>query len=470
MTDNLADVLAEFLSRYTAHDSKNIRIIIAVSGGADSMALLQAAAELGKNGIIRTFAAHYIHYQDHKEAEDRARLVEDYCKVNKIPCFVDRIGEKLDNALSPEQWMRQERYRFLQSWAKQNDCSFILTGHHADDQAETLLQRIIVGTGLRGLEGIRESRDNILRPFLDIRKTDLIDYCHKNYIPFADDPSNADLDIPRNRIRRQVFPLIEKTLNPDVTGALCRLGKWAAEANSVIDREVVDCFEKSCVNFQKDKIVLDIKVILTYFTTIQKYAILKALSQLGGYELNLPSVEMDRIADFLCDSRTGACLQYEHGLRMARDRDHVIIFYESDAGFRFSLKTGEDQDISELSLKVVWDKPPLEGFSSGDGFTADLQFNDGPCELILRNAREGDRFFPLGSPGEKRLFRFLADRKVFRYVKYQTPVLERDGDIIWVVGHRISEKARITALTDNCWRLRLAPINGDAEPNPFRLD
>ena len=458
---DLPAVLRDCLGRHFRDKKETPAVLVAASGGADSMALLAAAQQLSSKGEIHLSAAHLIHQPESGEANHRADLVRDYCRRHKIPVVVDTLQIEGGGGQSPEERMRQARYRFLEEVARRQGCDWIFTGHQADDQAETVLLRVLSGTGLRGLAGIPEKRGKILRPFLSLRKLDLVKYCQDQSIPYSDDPANLDLQVPRNRIRRELLPLIEDRLNPDAAGALCRLSRWAMEANQIIEEQISDCFDRSLLNFQKGKIVLDIQMILMYFKLIQKYTILEAISRLGGPEVQFSAADLDRIADFLQSGRTGSYLEFPQSIRVVRDRRSLIIYSDPLPRLHRKLVPGKDQDITELSLRAVWSKRRSKPFLVGDGPAADLFIGSEPCELTLRYGEEGDRFFPLGAPGEKKLLRFLTDRKVSRFEKRTTPVLVKEGEIIWVVGHRISERVRARTDVDGTWRLRMMSSEGE---------
>lgn len=427
------------------------------------MALLAVARELANGNEIELKAAHLVHHFHATEPKRRASLVKTFCRTKQIPLTVANLSVPTHSKASPEEWMRTERYRFLERLAEEQNCDVILTAHHADDQAETVLHRVLSGTGLKGLRGIQVQRGKLLRPFLQVRKSALLEYCRVHQVPYLEDPTNRDVSIPRNFIRHEILPRVATHLNPDAVGALNRVSRWAMEADEILQKSVQECWEAALQNFQKDKIILDLQVILTYFTMIQKYTIQKALSEIAGEPLVLSAGELDRIARFLKHSRTGSSLLFAGNLEINRDRRNLIIRSVSAQELHCILTPGESIVIPELSAAAKWERLQSGDYSAGDGWIADLDLGRNSGRLLLRYAREGDRFYPLGAPGAKRLYRFLTDRKVPRFEKRTTPVLVRDGEIIWVIGHRIAESVRIKAPGDGVWRLQLTPLReGDA--------
>lgn len=461
---DVPEILRNFLHEHRPVEVDELRVLVAVSGGPDSMALLAATTELTRNGELRVYAAHLIHHPDSAEANQRASLVQEYCRKRDIPLVIEKLTESGDAGLSPEERMREARYRFLEKSVRAKKCHVILTGHHKNDQAETILYRLLTGTGLRGLSGIPDVRENILRPFLRLQKEDLQDYCERFQVPFAEDPANYDMETPRNYIRHKLLPLIERDVNPNVSEALVRLGERASEAEEIIAFVAQECWEKSLLNFQKDKIVLDIRSILVYFTAIRKYTVQRAISELAGTELNLNSRDLDRIDEFILNSRTGSYLEFPQGIKVVRDRQSLIISLGSKPELNRTLIPGRDVEIPEIGAAARWSRPEAGERFSGDGLVADMDIGGEDCELILRYAQEKDQFHPLGSKGTKRLLRFLTDRKVPRFEKRTTPVLVQDGTIIWVVGHRISENVRIKDPAKGTWRLQLVPTGSDDSP------
>jgi tRNA(Ile)-lysidine synthase len=444
---------------------KPVNVLTAVSGGPDSMALLAAALRVSRSLPIRVYAAHLLHHPESEEARRRAELVREFCALQKVPLQTESLHRVREGGKSPEEWMREKRYQFLQAAARKFSCGWVLIGHHADDQAETLLQRIIAGIGWRGLSGIPKRRDFWLRPFLELRKSDLISYCQTHSVPFMTDPDNLDLNRPRNFIRYEILPALQDKLNPEVVSAMVKLGRWAEEVNEIVAADVDHCWKASLRNFQKGKIVLDINSLLPYFVLIRKLTVYRALCAASEQNLLLSSAEFDRIEDLIQSGGTGAMLQFGKSAALCKHKQRLIAVASLPSDFAQPLQPGRQSYIAAIGARVKWSVCDPAALYAGDGFTADLSLGVKP-NLILRYAREGDRFHPLGARGEKRLFRFLTDRDVSRLEKRRTLVLENNGEIVWVLGHRISEKARARGNSERIWRLEVEFVDADALPEP----
>lgn len=219
----------------------DVTVVAAVSGGCDSVALLQALAAIRAGGEGRLAAAH-LNHQLRPEADEDERFVADLCRRLGIDCEIGRISVQNEAAARGdgiEAAARDARYRFLRKTAERLGARFIVTAHTADDQAETILHRIIRGTGIRGLAGMARVRRlghaSLVRPMLNIRRRELTAYLDKLGQSFRDDVTNSDRRFTRNRIRHDLLPLLRGQFNAEVDDALLRLGSLAGQSQAVID-------------------------------------------------------------------------------------------------------------------------------------------------------------------------------------------------------------------------------------------
>ncbi len=236
-------------------DWADVTVLVAVSGGGDSVALLRAIAALGTAGEGRVCAAH-LNHQLRPDSNDDERFVVELSQRLGMPCEVERVAVGRLAAQSGdgvEAAARSARYRFLEQAAGRLGARFVATAHTADDQAETILHRIIRGTGVRGLAGMARVRPlghaTLIRPLLDIRRTELRAYLEALGQPYRHDPSNADRRFTRNRIRHDLLPRLCRRFNPGAVEALLRLGTLAGEAQSVVDVLVDQWFDR-CVTVE----------------------------------------------------------------------------------------------------------------------------------------------------------------------------------------------------------------------------
>jgi tRNA(Ile)-lysidine synthase len=241
-------------------DWQDLTVLLAVSGGADSVALLRAMAALKTGGQGRLCVAHFNH-KLRTEAKDDELFVVELCNRLGIACetgSTDVAQLAADASEGIEETARRARYDFLQQTAGRIGARFVVTAHTADDQAETILHRIVRGTGIAGLAGMARSRRfgsaTLLRPLLSVRRRELEEYLGDLDQPFRNDPSNADCRFTRNRIRHELLPLLCERFNSGVADSLLRLGCLASEAQEVID-SLVDELCGQVVKFKNDTYV-----------------------------------------------------------------------------------------------------------------------------------------------------------------------------------------------------------------------
>jgi tRNA(Ile)-lysidine synthase len=242
---------ARFADLWPAEEWHELTVLLAVSGGADSVALLRAMTALKTGGAGRLCVAHFNH-QLREDAEEDEQFVRALCKRFNLLCETGRndVGQLAASSKEGlEETARRVRYAFLNETAGSLGARFVVTAHTADDQAETILHRIVRGTGIVGLSGMSRSRPfgpaTLFRPLLTIRRQELLEYLSDLGQPFREDPSNADRRFTRNRIRQELLPLLAKQYNSGVSEALLRLGLLAGEVQEVVEGLVAGLHEKA---------------------------------------------------------------------------------------------------------------------------------------------------------------------------------------------------------------------------------
>jgi tRNA(Ile)-lysidine synthase len=238
----------------------DVTVLLAVSGGCDSVALLRAMVAIRAAGAGRLCVVH-LNHQLRADSDVDELFVTDLCRQLTVPCEVDRIRlEEQPDGI--EAAARSARYRFLADAAGQLGARYVVTAHTADDQAETILHRILRGTGIGGLAGMARARPlghaTLLRPFLAIERAELAAYLRDLGQPFREDASNADPRFTRNRLRHELLPWLAEQFNPSVKEALLRLGTLAGEAQAVVDALVDQLWEMAVRSEGAGAIVFDL--------------------------------------------------------------------------------------------------------------------------------------------------------------------------------------------------------------------
>jgi tRNA(Ile)-lysidine synthase len=264
MTPNSA-FLARLAESWPPADWREVRVLVAVSGGADSVALLRGLRELAAGDASRLLVGHF-HHGLRPDADDDEQFVVELARQLGLACELGRAdvrslaGEQGDGL---EAAARHARHEFLHAAAHRHGARFIATAHTADDQAETILHRILRGTGLAGLAGIPRTRAIdpglvLIRPMLPVRRAEVLEYLRQLRQAYREDCSNSDLRFTRNRLRHELLPLLASEFNPQVREALLRLGQLAGEAHAVLGESVARGLSNIRTVIDPDTVEIDV--------------------------------------------------------------------------------------------------------------------------------------------------------------------------------------------------------------------
>lgn len=455
--------------------------VVGVSGGADSMALLHLLVGLNEEAgwRLRLHVAHLNHRLRGTDSEKDAAFVQAAADSLSLPCTIDSRDVKAAaerESTGVEEVARRERYAFFERVCLQVGSKIVAVGHHADDNAETILHRILRGTGLRGLAGIPRSRSlnpdsdiRLIRPLLGFPRAALRSYLADAGIAFREDRTNASNESMRNRIRNTLLPRIEAEVNPQVRDALTRLGEQAHWLEEFLRETVQRTFETLIVSQTDQVLVLNADAMLRKSRIVQTELIRQAYASFGLGEQELSFSHVVAVLDLVADPGSGKQSQLPGGMTVEK-RYHQLIFSlpseEPREGVaaevavhlpgrtllpmrRLEIECSE-QDVSAEDI------PRLRRAANRLEECVDREAVRGP--LVIRGRRAGERFCPLGSPGSKKLADFLADAKVDPKERQRVAVLCDQLGPIWVIGYRIDDRVKLTALTRRVLHLRARPL------------
>ena len=440
-------MLQKFTSYYKKHDlfKQSDKILVAVSGGKDSMAMLQ----LFVNSKLNFGVAHCNFNLRGAESDADEQLVKTVCGNHKIPFYqssFDTVKYAAENGVSIQMAARDLRYNWFEELSVKNNFDFIATAHHKNDVAETMLINLTKGTGLSGLHGIKNKSGKIIRPLLDFTREEIEAFVQDNNIEFREDLSNFDNKYTRNGIRLDVIPLLEK-INPNVIESLNQTANYLSDVESILEEKIEEEF-KQCSEQKEDKILFDIEKLqdLTALPT-QLYYFLK------NYGFNAADVQ--DIIDSFNEQSGKQFLGKTH--QLIKDRG-CLILQEKRAN---NIDEIIINSIEELENKPFWKViiQNSKGFKARKSAQyANLDFDKIQFPLTIRNWKDGDVFQPFGMKGKKKLSDFFIDNKVDVITKQQTKILTQNNQIIWVVGFRIDDNFKVTANTKNVMLINCQPI------------
>lgn len=280
--------------------------VLAVSGGADSLALAHVAA--GMKDLYSFTVCHVEHGIRGQEALADAALVQDFCQSVQLPffcCHVDVPHEAQKCGMSLEEAARKLRYAALNNLMEQLQAKAILTAHHRDDQAETVLLKLLRGAGLEGLGAMQLEHDKIIRPWLGVSRAELEEYCHMNNLVYCCDSTNNDARYTRNRVRLELLPYLKRAFNPNIVESLARTANLLQEDADCLEHLTEQYYQEAVVSRSHDRIIIRAEVLLKLPAALRKRILRRAFFALGGKEL---SYERTEALELLCLRGTGGKL------------------------------------------------------------------------------------------------------------------------------------------------------------------
>jgi tRNA(Ile)-lysidine synthase len=417
-------------------------VLCAVSGGADSVALLVMLKQLSDR---LSFTLHAVHL-DHclrPESGDDANFVTELCASLQVPLSTESVDIKalsVERREGLEATGRFARRRFFEQVAREQGCSAIALAHHGDDQAETVLFRLARGSGLTGLAAMRPRSGAYIRPLLTCKKSELCDWLVANGIGWREDASNLDPAFNRNLIRNQILPALRQ-VNAQVDEALCRFsrqvaleeGFWREQVEEVLSRQLVESQTGSSLH-------IAVESLLALHPALRRRVIRGILERLRGDLQRFEAGHIDQIEALLVNSRpqVETCLP---GAWVARRYDTLEFHFEPPEieSFEMLLPAAGSYDLpgaERLVLRLTTDSAPLADPSVVEFCAGQISF-----PLMVRSVRSGDRFRPSGMQGHKRLKNYFIDNKIPLETRRKIPVVCAGDTILWLAGERRCEGA-----------------------------
>ncbi|MEE8340851.1 MAG: tRNA lysidine(34) synthetase TilS [Candidatus Neomarinimicrobiota bacterium] len=419
----------------------NDGIVVAVSGGMDSMFLLNILIELQKIWDIKLVISHVNHNIRPNSINDENFVVK-HGKILNIPVIVKQLQyDDKKSSESTEAWARNNRYEQLELIRKENNLDKIATGHHSGDQIETVLQRISEKSGIGGLKGIHQQRGNVIRPILTIAKADIQNAVNELKIKFIDDETNNILAVPRNYFRHQIIPPWE-SFYPKLGESIQSICESAVENRSVINY-FIDELAKNIVTEEKDAISNNVikRIDLASFNKLPSAVkLLLIRNALGKYPWR--KYQWNEIEKIITSGKVGKIYNFDD-FEILKDRRDWIIRHK----FNVNLEPVNVQlnDLVHCGVHAVKIRKVIKYSFTND---PNIEIINGDeiinKKLVLRPWHSGDAFKPLGMNGNKKISDFLTDEKISQFDKENQLVLSANNKIIWLCGRRISDNVKIT--------------------------
>ena len=443
---------------------KGDKILVALSGGPDSVCLLNVLYSLKEDFHIKIGAAHVNHMLRGDEALADEEYSKSLCKNLNIEFYVKKIDiDKIskEKNISHEMAGREERYKFFETIKNNYGYNKIAVAHNANDQAETIIMNMMRGTGIEGLCGIRSKREGgIIRPILCLSREEVELYCSSNNLEPRIDKSNLENIYSRNKVRLDIIPYMKGNFNKDIINTLNRMANLIQVDNDFLEKETLNNFKVYCSNtrdaliiskeaFNLDRAIISRIIRKAFFEFTGKYSNFEMKHIYDVIELsqNTTNKRIDLTNNVLAENIYGDIYlklkdniirEYKEVVINKGELDNTDICYEN-YNVRFNIIINKNNiDFSKNVLIKYFDYDKIEE------------------RLVIRKRRNGDKMLPLGMKGNKKVKDIFMDLKIPVDERDKIPVLCFDNEIAWLVAHKVSEKFKITKETKNIIKITFA--------------
>lgn len=432
------------------------RVVVAVSGGPDSMVLLHLLCRLQEPLHLHLHVAHLNHGLRGEEGERDAAFVKGWVEKWGLPSTIGRIEVRKRKG-SLQEAARHARYRFLEEVAKAVGASRIALGHTQDDLAETVLINLLRGAGLKGLAGIPPAREGrIIRPLIETSRKEILAYAESQGVPFVVDASNLSEGYLRNRIRLTLLPTLAE-YNPRIVKALARAALILREEDAYLSALAKEAL--SSLLLQGEEAALPILALEGLPPALRRRVLREAFSRVSGLSLSWKkTLALEGLLETPSDRLTlpGGVVALREGERLIFARKPVPGGVEAV----YLLSPADEVELPAFGLRLHFMLLPKEAcdLTAASPFCAFFNAEKMQGPLCVRAWRPGDRFFPLGLGGSKKLQDFFVDLKIPRWRRHSIPLLLSREQIAWVVGVRIDDRFKVTEETREVLKVEAFPL------------
>lgn len=410
----------------------NDKVLVALSGGADSVALLRVLTDLG-------YLCECAHCNFHLRGEESDRdewFVRSLCQELQVPLHVKHFETESyakEKQVSIEMAARELRYAWFEELRKETEAVVIAVAHHRDDSVETFLLNLIRGTGINGLKGIQSKNGNIVRPLLDTSREDILDYLAHLKQDYVTDSTNLQDEYMRNKIRLNLLPIM-KEMNPSIMESIQETAQKLADAAVIYNENRENTLGKHIRKTSDGKEHLAVKTVLN------DIAPLSLLHEwLGRHHFNASQIK--DIYHCLMQKQSGKRF-VSHDWELLRDREDLILQHKQ-----------EEEHIPEISIETV--EVNNDFILIKDRNIACLDANKVVLPLDIRKWEKGDKFVPFGMKGQKKVSDYLTDKKFSLFEKEKQYVACSEGKIVWLIGERTDDRFKITEKTEKALILKI---------------
>jgi len=421
------------------------KVLLAVSGGSDSILLVYLFVRFFKSHNDKIKIVHINHNirSDSYKDEEFVKKIGKELEIETYSWHLDPDTRTKKDSL--ESWARNCRYKILEEFLFESKFDFIVTGHHKNDQAETILKNISEKTGLFGLSGIKSINQKIIRPLLPFSKKELMSMIKKYDIPYKNDASNDELNFKRNFIRKKVLdPWVEE--DSEVLNAIYESGLYFSKYRESMIYFIEDFIKNNIKCNMNNHILID----KNKFGNIPELARVMVIQVLTNSLGRLRKFDFDDINNILTNDRVGNIYKSRFGYEILNDRDSFIIKKKNVNKKYDDVEILVGEKLQFFDYEYIFRESKLNNDYSNNSNIEFIDFSKiKDKKLVLRIWKDGDYFRPLGMSGTQKVSDYLINKKINQFEKLKQAVLLADNNIIWLCGHRIDERVKISGTTKN---------------------
>ena len=448
------------------------KILVACSGGCDSFALTHILAIIQEELNFRLYVAN-VNHMLRQESYEEALVVEEFCKKLNIPYYHKAIDIKAfmnSNRKSLQDAARFKRYEYFNELKVKLNIDKIATGHHIDDQIETVLLNILRGTGSSGLVGIKPQSNNIIRPILSLTRSETEEYCQNNNITWCEDASNFKTDYLRNKVRLELIPLLAENYNPNIKENIYKTSEIIATENNLID-ELTTKHLKDLVIEHDNYTALKLNDFLNIHLALKRSIIRKIIEQNLGTLKGITFNYVESLINIALNSQVGSVFLISNLINVEKTYEELLFYKNTKNISQKVSKDTMDFTFKELIVPGITICPELSleihtslfSIDNKPSCTSNLEtlfdLDTLKLPLIIRTRQTGDKFKPLNMTGSKKLKKFFIDEKIPNKTRNNLPLICDKDDIIWIAGHRKSDKGKLSSKSNNIIKIKINPIN-----------
>jgi len=454
MADNFLERVKSIIEKYQMLDAGDV-VLVGVSGGPDSIALLNILFLLKERYRLKLFVVHVNHMfrgeQAQREAEFVAELAENWGLGYRI--FKRDVPKLIrEQGLSPQEAGHQVRKQIFQQLGQEIGAQKLALGHHAEDRAETVLLHLIQGTGLEGIAGMQPVSGWTIRPLAQAYKDDIINYCNENDLTFHLDPSNKKTVYLRNKIRLKLLPYLKGEFNPQIVESLLKLENIATEDNRFLDELTAKLLPGFLTSPEKGKLILDIVKLNGEHLALQRRILRKVYNKMRPDEQGLSFNHVERLLK-LCQGTKGAkqldlpkSIVVKKGYDYLEFLDEEFYFTEKTEAFTVRCEIpGRVKLPNHLIFKAFYTDIKPNAYK--DLYHVTLEGDKIGSPLIIRQRKPGDRIKPLGMKGTKKLKDIFIDKKIAKEERGNIPIVCCGEEIIWLPGITLHDDYKVSSNT-----------------------